>query len=197
MTSNRTYEQNRQEDVSLSAAYIGHLMTSTLLAPLAGTMYWLLSLFFPALNFGVQNLVIFIIAVVIGGELIVVLLQRPFTAKVSRGDPGGWGYALPEFLVLPCLAGAGAFLISHEVVVGLVCALVFFIVFGVVGLLSKPWKPGLSRAEIREKYEQTKDMIRADLVEEKYRGVEVDPSHRDLFKKRYYLTIYEKTRKSS
>lgn len=184
MIPNRTYDQSHPEYVSLSTAYVGHLMTSTLLAALAGIMYWLLSLFFPALNFGVQNLVIFIIAVVIGGELIVVLLQRPFIVKASHSDPGGWGYALPEFLVLPCLAGVGAFLISHQLAAGLVCALVFFIVFGVVGLLSKPWKPGLSRAEVRERYEQTKDMIQADFVEEKYRGVEVNPLHRDLFKKR-------------
>lgn len=184
MTSNHTYDQNHREYVSLSAAYVGHVMTSTLLASLAGLMYWLLSFFFPALNFGTQNLVIFVIAVVIGGELIVVLLQRPFIIKASHSDPGGWGYALPEFLVLPCLAGTGAFLISREMVVGLVCALVFFIVFGVVGLLSKPWKPGLSRTEIRERYEQTKDMIQADYAEEKYRDVEVGPSHRDLFKKR-------------
>lgn len=184
MTSNHAYNQNHPEYVSMSAAYVGHLMTSSLLASLAGLIYWLLSFFFPALDFGVESLVVFIIAVVVGGEMIVVLLQRPFIIKASHGDPGGWSYALPEFLVLPCLAGSGAFLISHEMVVGLVCALVFFIVFGVVGLLSKPWKPGLSRAEIRERYEQTKDMIQANYAEEKYRDVEVDPSHRDLFKKR-------------
>ncbi|MFW0183010.1 hypothetical protein ACN082_05830 [Rothia sp. CCM 9417] len=186
MTSNQTYDQNHPEYVSLSAAYLGHLMTSALLAFLAGLIYWLLSFLFPALDFGGQSLVVFISAVVLGGELIVVLLQRPFIIKASHGDPGGWGYALPEFLVLPCLAGVGAFLISHEAVAGLVCALVFFIVFGVVGLLLKPWKPGLSRAEIRERYEQTKDMIQADCADEKYRDLEVDSAHRDLFKKRYY-----------
>lgn len=184
MTSNHTYDQNHREYVSLFTAYTGHLMTSALLGCVAGLIYWLLSFFFSVLNFGVQNLVIFIIAVVIVGELIVVLLQRPFVVKASHSDPGGWGYALPEFLVLPCLAGLGAFIISHKTIVGLVCALVFFIVFGMAGLLSKPWKPGLSRAEIREKYEQTKDMVQADYVEEKYRDVEVDPSHRNLFKKR-------------
>ncbi|MFW0121597.1 hypothetical protein [Rothia sp. CCM 9419] len=184
MASKHIYDQNHREYVSLSAAYVGHLMTSSLLTPLAGLMYGLLSYFFPVLNFGIQNLVIFIIAVVIVGELIVVLIQRPFIIKASHSDPGGWGYALPEFLVLPCLAGLGAFLISRELSAGLVCALAFFIVFGVAGLLSKPWTPGLSRAEIRERYEQTKDMIQAGYIEEKYRDVEVDPSHRDLFKKR-------------
>lgn len=184
MTSDRVYDQDHREYVSLSTAYTGHLMTSALLASFAGLIYWLLSVFFPALNFGIQNLLIFIIVVVLVGELIVVLLQRPFIIKASHSDPGGWGYALPEFLVLPCLAGLGAFLVSQQMLAGLVCALVFFIVFGVVGLLSKPWRPGLSRAEIRERYEQTKDMVQAGYVEEKYRDVEVDPSHRDLFKKR-------------
>ncbi len=184
MVENNTYDQNHREYVSLSATYVGHIMTSALLASLAGAMYWLLSLCFPVLNFGGQNLAIFIFALVVGGELIVVLLQRPFVIKACHSDPGGWGYALPEFLVLPCLAGVGSFLISREMVVGLVCALVFLLVFGSVGLLTKPWKPGLSRAEIRENYETTKDMIKADYIEEKYRGVEFNSSHRDLFKKR-------------
>lgn len=75
-------------------------------------------------------------------------------------------------------------MISHEIIAGFVYATVLFIFYGIVGFLTKPWKPGLSRSDVRAKYHETKDMIRKDVTEEKYRDIEVDPSHRELFKKR-------------
>lgn len=159
-------------------------MTSALIAAVAGFSYWLLPLFFPILDIGAQNLIIFTILLVAVAELIVVLLQRPFVTKARHSDPGGMGYALPEFLVTPLLGGVGIFLISHEIVAGFVYAAVFFVFYGITGLLTKPWKPGLNRSDVRAKYDETKDMIRKDVTEEKYRDIEVDPSHRELFKKR-------------
>ena len=184
MAPNASYDKNHREYVSFLTAYSGHLMTSALIAAVAGFSYWLLSLLFPILDIGAQNLIIFTILLVAVAELIVVLLQRPFVTKARHSDPGGMGYALPEFLVTPLLGGVGIFLISHEIVAGFVYAAVFFVFYGITGLLTKPWKPGLNRSNVRAKYDETKDMIRKDVTEEKYRDIEVDPSHRELFKKR-------------
>lgn len=184
MAPNASYDKNHREYVSFLTAYSGHLMTSALLGAIAGFSYWLLSLVFPILDIGAQNLIVFTILLVVVAEFIVVLIQRPFVTKAHHSDPGGMGYALAEFLVTPLLGGVGIFLISHEVVAGFVYAAVFFVFYGITGLLTKPWKPGLNRSEVRDKYDETKEMIRKDVTDEKYRDIEVDPSHRELFKKR-------------
>lgn len=108
MAPNEPYDKNHGEYISFLTAYSGHLMTSALIGAVAGFSYWLLSLVFPILDISAQNLIDFTILFVAVAELIVVLIQRPFVTKARHSDPGGMGYALPEFLVTPLLGGGGS-----------------------------------------------------------------------------------------
>ena len=142
--------------------------------------------------------------------LVLALAQRPLVVRAQHGSPGGLLFAACDILVPPLVYLAVTLGMFQEVgkaaTVGS-CALVFYLIYAA---WLKPWKPGLTRAELRSKIEQTKQMTRelvSDIVQEyngmmqeraeimqKYADVD-DPAIKNLFLpgNRYRIPLdYEK-----
>ena len=142
--------------------------------------------------------------------LVLVLVQRPLVVRAQHGSPGGLLFAACDILVPPLVylvVTLGMFQdVGKAATVGS-CALVFYLTYAA---WLKPWKPGLTRAELRSKIEQTKQMPRelvGDIAQEytgmmqeraeimqKYADVD-DPAIKNLFlpTNRYRIPLdYEK-----
>jgi len=142
--------------------------------------------------------------------LVLALAQRPLVVRAQHASPGGLLFAACDILVPPLVYLAVTLGMFQEVgkaaTVGS-CALVFYLIYAA---WLKPWKPGLTRAELRSKIEQTKQMTRelvSDIVQEynemmqeraeimqKYAEVD-DPAIKNLFLpgNRYRIPLdYEK-----
>ena len=142
--------------------------------------------------------------------LVLVLVQRPLVVRAQHGSPGGLLFAACDILVPPLVylvVTLGMFQdVGKAATVGS-CALVFYLAYAA---WIKPWKPGLTQAELRSKIEQTKQMTRelaGDIAQEyagmmqeraeimqKYADVD-DPAIKDLFlpSNRYRIPLkYEK-----
>ena len=142
--------------------------------------------------------------------LVLVLAQRPLVVRAQHASPGGLLFAAYDILVPPLVYLAVTLGMFQEVgkaaTVGS-CALVFYLIYAA---WLKPWKPGLTRAELRSKIEQTKQMTRelaGDIAQEytgmmqeraeimqKYADVD-DPAIKNLFLpgNRYRIPLkYEK-----
>ena len=145
--------------------------------------------------------------------LVLVLAQRPLVVRAQHASPGGLLFAAYDILVPPLVYLAVTLEMFQEVgkaaTVGS-CALVFYLIYAA---WLKPWKPGLTRAELRSKIEQTKQMTRelvGDIAQE-YTGMmqeraetmqknaEVDdPAVKDLFLQgnRYRMPLDHDERRS-
>ena len=142
--------------------------------------------------------------------LVLALAQRPLVVRAQHPSPGGLLFAACDILVPPLVYLAVTLGMFQEVgkaaTVGS-CALVFYLAYAA---WIKPWKPGLTQAELRSKIEQTKQMTRelvSDIAQEyagmmqeraeimqKYADVD-DPAIKDLFLpgNRYRIPLkYEK-----
>ena len=142
--------------------------------------------------------------------LVLALAQRPLVVRAQHASPGGLLFAACDILVPPLVylvVTLGMFQdVGKAATVGS-CALVFYLAYAA---WLKPWKPGLTRAELRSKIEQTKQMTRelvSDIAQEytgmmqeraeimqKYADVD-DPAIKDLFLpgNRYRIPLkYEK-----
>ena len=105
--------------------------------------------------------------------LVLVLAQRPLVVRAQHASPGGLLFAAYDILAPPLVYLAVTLGMFQEVgkaaTVGS-CALGFYLIYAA---WLKPWKPGLTRAELRSKIEQTKQMTRelvSDIVQE-YNGM--------------------------
>ena len=142
--------------------------------------------------------------------LVLALAQRPLVVRAQHASPGGLLFAACDILVPPLVylvVTLGMFQeVGKAATVGS-CALGFYLIYAA---WLKPWKPGLTRAELRSKIEQTKQMTRelvSDIVQEyngmmqeraeimqKYADVD-DPAIKNLFlpTNRYRIPLdYEK-----
>ena len=105
--------------------------------------------------------------------LVLVLVQRPLVVRAQHGSPGGLLFAAYEILVPPLVylvVTLGMFQdVGKAATVGS-CALVFYLVYAA---WLKPWKPGLTQAELRSKIEQAKQMTRelAGDIAQEYAGM--------------------------
>ena len=142
--------------------------------------------------------------------LVLALAQRPLVVRAQHASPGGLLFAACDILVPPLVylvVTLGMFQeVGKAATVGS-CALVFYLAYAA---WLKPWKPGLTRVELRSKIEQTKQMTRelvGDIAQEytgmmqeraeimqKYADVD-DPAIKNLFlpTNRYRIPLdYEK-----
>lgn len=138
--------------------------------------------------------------------LLLALAQRPLVVRARRPSPGGVLFAAYEILVPPPVYLVVALAVTQDigkaVMVG-VCALVFYLTYAA---WFKPWKPGFTRAEIRSKIEQTKQMTREmfgeaaqERAETMQKNAEVDdPAVKDLFLQgnRYRMPLDHDERRS-
>ena len=142
--------------------------------------------------------------------LVLVLVQHPLVVRAQHGSPGGLLFAACDILVPPLVylvVTLGMFQdVGKAATVGS-CALVFYLAYAA---WLKPWKPGLTRTQVRHKIQETKRMTRelvSDIAQEyagmmqeraevmqKYADVD-DPAIKDLFLpgNRYRMPLdYEK-----
>ena len=142
--------------------------------------------------------------------LVLVLVQRPLVVRAQHPSPGGLLFAAYDIFVPPLVYLAVTLGMFHEIgkaaTVG-ACALVFHVVYAA---WLKPWKPGLTRTQVRHKIQETKRMTRelvGDIAQEyagmmqeraeimqKYADVD-DPAIKNLFLpgNRYRMPLdYEK-----
>ena len=142
--------------------------------------------------------------------LVLALAQRPLVVRAQHPSPGGLLFAAYDILVPPLVYLAvtlGMFQdVGKAATVGS-CALVFYLAYAA---WLKPWKPGLTRTQVRHKIQETKRMTRelvSDIAQEyngmmqeraeimqKYADVD-DPAIKNLFLpgNRYRIPLdYEK-----
>ena len=142
--------------------------------------------------------------------LVLALAQRPLVVRAQHASPGGLLFAACDILVPPLVYLAVTLGMFQEVgkaaTVGS-CALVFYLIYAA---WLKPWKPGLTRTQVRHKIQETKRMTRelvGDIAQEyagmmqeraeimqKYADVD-DPAIKNLFlpTNRYRIPLdYEK-----
>ena len=142
--------------------------------------------------------------------LVLVLVQRPLVVRAQHPSPGGRLFAACDILVPPLVylvVTLGMFQeVGKAATVGS-CALVFYLIYAA---WLKPWKPGLTRTQVRHKIQETKRMTRelvGDIAQEyagmmqeraeimqKYADVD-DPAIKNLFlpTNRYRIPLdYEK-----
>ena len=105
--------------------------------------------------------------------LVLVLVQRPLVVRAQHGSPGGLLFAACDILVPPLVylvVTLGMFQdVGKAATVGS-CALVFYLAYAA---WLKPWKPGLTRTQVRHKIQETKRMTRelvGDIAQE-YAGM--------------------------
>ena len=128
--------------------------------------------------------------------LVLALAQRPLVVRAQHASPGGLLFAACDILVPPLVYLAvtlGMFQdVGKAATVGS-CALVFYLAYAA---WFKPWKPGLTRTQVRHKIQETKRMTRelvSDIAQEyagmmqeraeimqKYADVD-DPAIKNLF----------------
>ena len=142
--------------------------------------------------------------------LVLVLVQRPLVVRAQHPSPGGLLFAACDIFVPPLVylvVTLGMFQdVGKAATVGS-CALVFYLIYAA---WLKPWKPGLTRTQVRHKIQETKRMTRelvGDIAQEyagmmqeraeimqKYAEVD-DPAIKNLFLpgNRYRIPLkYEK-----
>ena len=142
--------------------------------------------------------------------LVLVLVQRPLVVRAQHPSPGGLLFAAYDIFVPPLVylvVTLGMFQdVGKAATVGS-CALVFYLAYAA---WLKPWKPGLTRTQVRHKIQETKRMTRelvGDIAQEytgmmqeraeimqKYADVD-DPAIKNLFLpgNRYRMPLdYEK-----
>lgn len=184
MTTQEPYDQNHREYVPLSTAYTGHLSTGIFAMAGASIIYWLITFFSPSFKVPFEPFLAFCLITVVTGEAVTVLLQRPFVIKAQHPAPGGKLYALLEITVIPLLALPLSWIFFRDITISLAIFATLLIYRFLLALWLKPWKPGLSRADVRKAYEDTKDMVKKDLAQEAQKNAEASP-HRELFQKKY------------
>ena len=128
--------------------------------------------------------------------LVLVLVQRPLVVRAQHPSPGGLLFAACDIFVPPLVYLVVTLGMFHEIgkaaTVG-ACALVFYLIYAA---WLKPWKPGLTRTQVRHKIQETKRMTRelvGDIAQEyagmmqeraaimqKYADVD-DPAIKNLF----------------
>lgn len=128
--------------------------------------------------------------------LVLALAQRPLVVRAQHPSPGGLLFAACDILVPPLVYLAvtlGMFQDAGKAATVGSCALVFYLAYAA---LRKPWKPGLTRTQVRHKIQETKRMTRelvGDIAQEyagmmqeraevmqKYADVD-DPAIKNLF----------------
>ena len=142
--------------------------------------------------------------------LVLALAQRPLVVRAQHASPGGLLFAACDILAPPLVylvVTLGMFQeVGKAATVGS-CALVFYLAYVA---RFKPWKPGLTRTQVRHKIQETKRMTRelvGDIAQEyagmmqeraevmqKYADVD-DPAIKNLFlpTNRYRIPLdYEK-----
>ena len=200
-TKERQYTPDHPEYVALSAAlmggyFAGFFESFCVFLVILGSGAVVSVLGFSALSLSLDQATKTMLVSYLIFPLVRALVQRPLVVRAQHPSPGGLLFAACDIFVPPLVylvVTLGMFQdVGKAATVGS-CALVFYLTYAA---WLKPWKPGLTRAELRSKIEQTKQMTRelvGDIAQEytgmmqeraeimqKYADVD-DPAIKNLF----------------
>ena len=209
------YTPDHPEYVPLSAALMGSFIGGLLegfcvFLLILGARAIVSALGLSALSLSLDQVTKIVLISYLIFPLILTLVQRPLVVRAQHPSPGGKLFAAYDISVQPLVYLGVALAVTQDigkaVMVG-VCALVFYLAYAA---WLKPWKPGLTRTQVRHKIQETKRMTRelvGDIAQEyagmmqeraeimqKYADVD-DPAIKDLFLpgNRYRMPLdYEK-----
>ena len=214
-TKERQYTPDHPEYVALSAAlmggyFAGFFESFCVFLVILGSGAVVSVLGFSALSLSLDQATKTMLVSYLIFPLVRALVQRPLVVRAQHPSPGGLLFAACDIFVPPLVylvVTLGMFQdVGKAATVGS-CALVFHVVYAA---WLKPWKPGLTRTQVRHKIQETKRMTRelvGDIAQEyagmmqeraeimqKYADVD-DPAIKNLFlpTNRYRIPLdYEK-----
>ena len=200
-TKERQYTPDHPEYVALSAAlmggyFAGFFESFCVFLVILGSGAVVSVLGFSALSLSLDQATKTMLVSYLIFPLVRALVQRPLVVRAQHPSPGGLLFAACDIFVPPLVylvVTLGMFQdVGKAATVGS-CALVFHVVYAA---WLKPWKPGLTRTQVRHKIQETKRMTRelvGDIAQEyagmmqeraeimqKYADVD-DPAIKDLF----------------
>lgn len=169
-----SFDERHPEYVPLSAAISGHLMIAALEAVAAAVVLVLVSWLSPSLGADVTTLVLMAALACMLSGLVCALLERPAVVAAQHAGPGGWCFAIWQFIV-PAVAGY---------VVGrmespqwaIVCAGVVWLVNVAEAMWVQPWKKSMDRSQVRANWEELKDYANEQRLEDGWVGPAADRS---------------------
>ena len=177
-TKERQYTPDHPEYVALSAAlmggyFAGFFESFCVFLVILGSGAVVSVLGFSALSLSLDQATKTMLVSYLIFPLVRALVQRPLVVRAQHGSPGGLLFAACDILVPPLVylvVTLGMFQdVGKAATVGS-CALVFHVVYAA---WLKPWKPGLTRTQVRHKIQETKRMTRelvGDIAQE-YAGM--------------------------
>ena len=214
-TKERQYTPDHPEYVALSAAlmggyFAGFFESFCVFLVILGSGAVVSVLGFSALSLSLDQATKTMLVSYLIFPLVRALVQRPLVVRAQHPSPGGLLFAACDIFVPPLVylvVTLGMFQdVGKAATVGS-CALVFYLIYAA---WLKPWKPGLTRTQVRHKIQETKRMTRelvGDIAQEyagmmqeraeimqKYAEVD-DPAIKNLFLpgNRYRIPLkYEK-----
>ena len=200
-TKERQYTPDHPEYVALSAAlmggyFAGFFESFCVFLVILGSGAVVSVLGFSALSLSLDQATKTMLVSYLIFPLVRALVQRPLVVRAQHPSPGGLLFAACDIFVPPLVylvVTLGMFQdVGKAATVGS-CALVFHVVYAA---WLKPWKPGLTRTQVRHKIQETKRMTRelvGDIAQEyagmmqeraeimqKYADVD-DPAIKNLF----------------
>ncbi|WP_314659996.1 hypothetical protein [Rothia dentocariosa] len=217
-TKERQYTPDHPEYVALSAAlmggyFAGFFESFCVFLVILGSGAVVSVLGFSALSLSLDQATKTMLVSYLIFPLVRALVQRPLVVRAQHPSPGGLLFAACDIFVPPLVylvVTLGMFQdVGKAATVGS-CALVFHVVYAA---WLKPWKPGLTRTQVRHKIQETKRMTRelvGDIAQEyagmmqeraeimqKYADVD-DPAIKDLFlpSNRYRMPLDHDERRS-
>ena len=217
-TKERQYTPDHPEYVALSAAlmggyFAGFFESFCVFLVILGSGAVVSVLGFSALSLSLDQATKTMLVSYLIFPLVRALVQRPLVVRAQHPSPGGLLFAACDIFVPPLVylvVTLGMFQdVGKAATVGS-CALVFHVVYAA---WLKPWKPGLTRTQVRHKIQETKRMTRelvSDIAQEyagmmqeraeimqKYADVD-DPAIKDLFlpSNRYRMPLDHDERRS-
>ena len=217
-TKERQYTPDHPEYVALSAAlmggyFAGFFESFCVFLVILGSGAVVSVLGFSALSLSLDQATKTMLVSYLIFPLVRALVQRPLVVRAQHPSPGGLLFAACDIFVPPLVylvVTLGMFQdVGKAATVGS-CALVFYLTYAA---WLKPWKPGLTRTQVRHKIQETKRMTRelvGDIAQEyagmmqeraeimqKYADVD-DPAIKDLFlpSNRYRMPLDHDERRS-
>lgn len=166
------YGPSHPEYVSIVDAILGHLLTDVISAPLLVGILWLTT-WLMGIEIGLSAIFLIAILARMLSSVLVVLAERPAVVAARHAAPGGWGFAIWSLVIPPPVAAGVAWFESPGVILPSALAMLVFCVAEVLWL--KPWRRSDGRAEVREKWEATKEMTQRMVNEEKLKDGWVIP----------------------
>lgn len=174
------YDQRHPEYVSFSQAYGGHLIIQLIVYSIATFLCWITSLLIEDLHFKLLTMSVMIIVIALIGEGLVAVLERPAVIRAKHPNPGGFSYTWPQIVIPPMMVILGCFILFDRFSATVFSAIFVFSLLAVI-LFTTPWKQGISSQEVQQGWDTVKEKYKEAYLEERYKGVEVNPEIKKLF----------------